>query len=834
MRLTAEQLQKIESELLMKINIFLKEQGFDTAFKYCFNQITESNDQSSNPAYLYFCIIWLLENSRDSSDLKNDSIEQLVIIAEHALHKLGVRPNQSRNSHLFGRLYRAKARLYHDRDLFWLSILNHAFSGHMTKIFYDRKDSKSDFDEVFATARYLYTMGNVYWSLEHFFSAEMLARDENDLFVTRLYIIKCLRILGKLQHASDICDEISNHDGFSPAKLREITWQKHFIEAQRETSITGLIAALQDRFMKKNVKNVIIASLWVYAAKTKEGIDRLNRYSSIRKMENDDDESQDDIDILLRFLDVIEYCNRSDDVIYAKLKKLGGLLEETRSMKSSEYLILLFAAAIRWLFRNNQHRMLLFLMSEYQQRCASLTLGTEAYPFGLLKDVTVPLPVITGQRMKSVSHSSLKSGIERTLALGSLLTKMFLVYSRMTVKNCLDRGDRERYRDEFLAEIATLIQRYSSDRLRGPMQKAGQLFFHFCNLPTETVKIFQNKLWSGPALDSEPFIALFAKETGRKIQEVFAFFEDKPIAIGSVSQVYRAKLKNGEDVAVKIQYPNFEKAAQHDIWFIKRIYLLLKWVTPNLDMSEFTELLAQSFSEELDFVKEAELYKHLRESLKDQPQFEIPKVYEEYTTKRVMVTELMHGLNFYEYLEACSVEDAIRVLNDLENFQVLLYTRCHIVQIDHHPMNFLFTSGKIICLDFGFHRCLSNDQVNKIVQLMRVIVLRNPQQLYVVLTELGLIKKGNHHYTEAMENALKNVIELISPLNDDYGSDKLSPFIASFFESGLNKIIDSSFHDVTLSFYSGLQIGSIIRRIITAKKLAGDIRVVSLRQKMVI
>lgn len=195
------------------------------------------------------------------------------------------------------------------------------------------------------------------------------------------------------------------------------------------------------------------------------------------------------------------------------------------------------------------------------------------------------------------------------------------------------------------------------------------------------------------------------------IAEVFSEFDEQPLAAASVSQVHRARLRSGEEVAVKVQRPGIQELMEEDILIMLFIAGLLDKFVPSIRKNE-PVMLIQEFSRWTDREfyfrqegKNALLFAHYA---KDEPQVRFPKVYREHTTRKVLVMEYFRGVNI---LEAPIGPDerkaaARRVANSMLK-QIFVDGFFH---GDPHGGNILLLpDGCIAFLDFGIVGYLTED-----------------------------------------------------------------------------------------------------------------------------
>ena len=187
------------------------------------------------------------------------------------------------------------------------------------------------------------------------------------------------------------------------------------------------------------------------------------------------------------------------------------------------------------------------------------------------------------------------------------------------------------------------------------------------------------------------------------IEKRFASFDTTPIAAASISQVYEALLPGGEDVVVKVQRPDIERTIDADLEILFDLARLLQERTPLgelYDLVGITEDFAHTLRAELDFSREGRNADRFRANFAGEPYLYIPKIYWDYTTRRVLVLERISGLKIDDLpaLEAAG----------FDRHRIALYASRIIIQemlidgffhADPHPGNFF-----IMCLDDDPHQ----------------------------------------------------------------------------------------------------------------------------------
>jgi predicted unusual protein kinase regulating ubiquinone biosynthesis (AarF/ABC1/UbiB family) len=261
--------------------------------------------------------------------------------------------------------------------------------------------------------------------------------------------------------------------------------------------------------------------------------------------------------------------------------------------------------------------------------------------------------------------------------------------------------------------------------LRGPAMKLGQtLSLHGNLLPEETIAELAKLQMQAPGMHPSMVRAQFKASMGRYPEEVFAKFEEKPFAAASLGQVHRAMTREGDAVAVKIQYPGIQDAIRNDFrWFrsVSKPMQLSKHI-PTMIIDELEEQIAA----ETDYRREAENLVRFRKGLSALPWVEIPVPFPEYSGDRVLTMSLLAG----EHLDAFLARRPTRALRDRvgERLFELFYTQLlelEAIHADPHWGNYLFRrDGSIGLVDFG---CVKEYPTEFVSNLRSVFLYAGPR-----------------------------------------------------------------------------------------------------------
>ncbi|ACK65374.1 ABC-1 domain protein [Rippkaea orientalis PCC 8801] len=248
-----------------------------------------------------------------------------------------------------------------------------------------------------------------------------------------------------------------------------------------------------------------------------------------------------------------------------------------------------------------------------------------------------------------------------------------------------------------------------------------------------------------PPFSSEEAIAVIESELGKSINDLFLYFEATPLASASLGQVHRAKLYTGQEVVVKVQRPGLEKIFNLDFEVLHRLTRLLNRHFTNFKKydleaiyEEFFELLFQ----EIDYIHEGKNADRFRNNFRSYAQIKAPKVYWQYTTRKVLTLEYLPGIKIDDRtsLEANNIN-----LDRIIQLGICCYLKQLLIdgffQSDPHPGNMAVgQKGELIFYDFGTMAEVKIVARDQMIETFFAVIKNDTDKVVETLVYMGLIE----------------------------------------------------------------------------------------------
>jgi predicted unusual protein kinase regulating ubiquinone biosynthesis (AarF/ABC1/UbiB family) len=383
-----------------------------------------------------------------------------------------------------------------------------------------------------------------------------------------------------------------------------------------------------------------------------------------------------------------------------------------------------------------------------------------------------------------------KGRVRRSAKLGSVVGVQGARYAGTKAANVgrSEESSKERLEQRHLETAMKMVG--ALGQMKGAAMKLGQ-FASFIDtefIPDEYREIYQEQLaklrTDAPAMPWDKVEKVLTEEyDGEPLSELFAEFEHEAFAAASIGQVHRAELLDGRTVAVKIQYPGIAEALDADLRNAGTIVRLGRALAPGLDAKAIAKELRERVMEELDYEYEAQNQRTFSRAYRDHPFIYVPEVVTRLSRRRVLVTELVEGLDF-EQVKALPQEERSRFGEIVFRGSFGSIYHLQHFNADPHPGNYiLLADGRVAFLDFGMTKKLDHEQIVLEQRAFDAASRDDPEDFRKALHDLGFIKNPSKLDAERLlehmravggwyvedreiEISAKRVMKIIESMND--------------------------------------------------------------------
>ncbi len=252
---------------------------------------------------------------------------------------------------------------------------------------------------------------------------------------------------------------------------------------------------------------------------------------------------------------------------------------------------------------------------------------------------------------------------------------------------------------------------------------------------------------------------LIQQAFGRSIEELFESFDFTPVSSASVAQVHRARLKGGEDVAIKIRRPGLLRIVKSDLLILRLVLKIVEWF-PALRLVPIrgiAEEFGQVIKEQLDFRLEADNNRRFRKNLCDVKQVIIPKLYDDLCTESILTMEYLDGLIKIDKLDFNIQQREQAAAIGLKALYRMMFVD-GLIHADMHPGNIFFRKGvEFILLDFGLVAKLDDRDLKNFARFFFGMASNNGKLCAQIVHETATFQAVDYDQTK-FESAMVDLI----------------------------------------------------------------------------
>ncbi len=275
--------------------------------------------------------------------------------------------------------------------------------------------------------------------------------------------------------------------------------------------------------------------------------------------------------------------------------------------------------------------------------------------------------------------------------------------------------------------------------LKGGLIKVGQLLSTRADiLPAELLApltTLQDRVTPTPWYLVE---RLLKKELKNRLAD-FALIEHEALAAASFGQVHKATLKSGHLVALKVQHPHIRRTLKVDLAMVALVFAVLKRFFPEMQFSALLRELKNSTWRELDYQSEAKNCQRMAAIFSHSSKVVIPKVYQEYSGKRVLTLSFIVGIKITDFaaLQAAGI-DGVKLMTTTIECYAKQFFLDGFFQADPHPGNlFALEGGRLGIVDFGLAKELSPTFTAAMRRAAFAILSRDSAALAKAMANMG-------------------------------------------------------------------------------------------------
>jgi predicted unusual protein kinase regulating ubiquinone biosynthesis (AarF/ABC1/UbiB family) len=323
--------------------------------------------------------------------------------------------------------------------------------------------------------------------------------------------------------------------------------------------------------------------------------------------------------------------------------------------------------------------------------------------------------------------------------------------------------------------------------LKGAAMKLGQVASMDPDLfPPEVRAVLARLQNEAPPMPFERVAAVLEEELGGTPDELFAEFRREPMAAASLGQVHRARLRDGRDVVVKIQYPGIDQALRSDIDNLGLVVKTIAFAHRALDGRQYFHELAEELAHELDYSREGRLAREFARASARLPDILVPEIVDERTSTRVLTMQHIPGQTLRAFLASKPVNaERLRVSGLLIRAIHGAFLVDGTVHADPHPGNFLvMPDGRLGVLDFGSVKRFSREFFEGHRDVFRLVLEQRPIDVLALVRRVGFTVELPDDEARPLLEALIHVAgRALRTDNYDYAHDTMAPDSRKLFAS---------------------------------------------------
>jgi predicted unusual protein kinase regulating ubiquinone biosynthesis (AarF/ABC1/UbiB family) len=291
---------------------------------------------------------------------------------------------------------------------------------------------------------------------------------------------------------------------------------------------------------------------------------------------------------------------------------------------------------------------------------------------------------------------------------------------------------------------ASLIREKALE-MKGVMIKVGQFLSSRIDfLPDEYIAELSELQDQVPSHDYAEINRRLRESFGEPPEKIFSRFDPEPIAAASLGQVHSAVLKDGREVAVKVQYPEIERIIETDIAMFGMLVRVLRGRYGRINLRVLHEEFSKIIRAELDYIQEGRNAERFGKNFAGDDRVVIPSVVWEYTREKVLTLEFVDGIKITDCatVKASGIDcrSVVNLLAETYSRMIFIHGFFH---GDPHPGNIFVREGpKLVFVDFGMVQAVPDFIKRELRRFANAVVERNIAGIMETMERMGFIIEG--------------------------------------------------------------------------------------------
>lgn len=316
-----------------------------------------------------------------------------------------------------------------------------------------------------------------------------------------------------------------------------------------------------------------------------------------------------------------------------------------------------------------------------------------------------------------------------------------------TARRLTGRAPDPAHHEQLATHLAEVL-----GEMKGAAMKLGQLLsFVDIDVPPEVRSVYHDALaqlrQDAPPFDPAAIAQVIEEEYGAPAEHVFASFDPEPMAAASIGQVHAARLEDGRDVVVKVQYPGVAEAVRADLRNAEAFAPLARLLSPNQEIDPLLDELRERVDDELDYEHEARYQRAFARRYEGHPFIHVPDIVGELCRKRVLVSERIHGQSFDEFVATSDGEQQQRVGEIIFRFAFGSVGRFRLFNGDPHPGNYIIEGAasaadggrRVAFIDYGSVKMFTSERFASMRVLEQALSAEDRDASIAALRDAGFL-----------------------------------------------------------------------------------------------